>query len=348
MAPPESILRVDTLRNLIVMTGTRPQIEGWMDIINTFDVDLLKGMSVGVFPLKHVSTQDVEKAIRLISGGNVVTPSRTTGAAAAAPVSGNAPSAAPSAAAISSDVGLLGGSTNPTPGEVSLAHHGVLFLDELTEFRREVLDQLRQPLEAREVWISRARDRCRFPCAITLVAATNPCPCGWWGDRERECRCPEGVRRRYWGRLSGPLLDRMDLQVVMQRAQPRELVSALDVRVEEGPRGELGVDRPETTAQVASRVKTARARMVSRNPGGCSNSDLPAAALKEVLGLDQACVNLWEAIITQRRLSARSSDRILRVSRTLADLKGVRTVGSGEISEALGYRSFDLTTREEG
>ena len=108
MAPPESILRVDTLRNLIVMTGTRPQIEGWMDIINTFDVDLLKGMSVGVFPLKHVSTQDVEKAIRLISGGNVVTPSRTTGAAAAAPVSGNAPSAAPSAAAISSDVGLLG------------------------------------------------------------------------------------------------------------------------------------------------------------------------------------------------------------------------------------------------
>ena len=243
---------------------------------------------------------------------------------------------------------LVGGGSRPRPGELSLAHRGVLFLDELTEFRREVLDQLRQPLEAREVWISRARDRCRFPCAITLVAATNPCPCGWWGDRERECRCPEGVRRRYWGRLSGPLLDRIDLQVVMQRAQPRELVAALDVRGEAGSIGELGVDRPETTAQVASRVKTARARMVRRNPGGCSNSDLPAAALKEVLGLDQACVNLWEAIITQRRLSARSSDRILRVSRTLADLKGARTVGTGEISEALGYRSFDLTTREAG
>ena len=243
---------------------------------------------------------------------------------------------------------LVGGGSRPRPGELSLAHRGVLFLDELTEFRREVLDQLRQPLEAREMWISRARERCRFPCAITLVAATNPCPCGWWGDRERECRCPEGVRRRYWGRLSGPLLDRIDLQVVMQRAQPRELVSALDVRGEVGPRGELGAGRPETTAQVAKRVKKARARMESRNPGGCSNSELPAGALKEVLGLDQACVNVWEAIITKRRLTARSADRILRVSRTLADLKGGKTVGTGDICEALGYRSFDLTTREEG
>jgi magnesium chelatase family protein len=244
---------------------------------------------------------------------------------------------------------LVGGGSRPRPGELSLAHRGVLFLDELTEFRREVLDQLRQPLEAREVWICRARERCRFPCAITLVAATNPCPCGWWGDRERECRCPEGVRRRYWGRLSGPLLDRIDLQVVMQRAQPRELVSALDVRGEAGPRGgESGVDGPETTAQVARRVKTARVRMMRRNPGGCSNSDLPAGDLKEVLGLDQTCVNLWEAIITQRRLSARSADRILRVSRTLADLKGARRVGTGEISEALGYRSFDLATHQEG
>jgi magnesium chelatase family protein len=243
---------------------------------------------------------------------------------------------------------LVGGGSRPRPGELSLAHRGVLFLDELTEFRREVLDQLRQPLEAREVWISRARERCRYPCAITLVAATNPCPCGWWGDRERECRCPEGVRRRYWGRLSGPLLDRIDLQVVMQRAQPRELVSALDVSGEVAPRGASGASGPETTAQVARRVKTARARMVRRNPGGCSNSDLPAGALKEVLGLDQACVNLWETILTQRRLTARGADRILRVSRTLADLKGARSVGTGEISEALGYRSFDLATQEEG
>lgn len=242
---------------------------------------------------------------------------------------------------------LVGGGSRPRPGELSLAHRGVLFLDELTEFRREVLDQLRQPLEAREVWICRARERCRFPCAITLVAATNPCPCGWWGDRERQCRCPEGVRRRYWGRLSGPLLDRIDLQVVMQRAQPGELVSALHVSGRPGPGGESLVDGPETTAQVARRVKMARARMVQRNPGGCSNSDLPAGGLKEVLGLDQDCVKLWEAIITQRHLSARSAERILRVSRTLADLKGNRTVGSAEISEALGYRSFDLATREE-
>ena len=242
---------------------------------------------------------------------------------------------------------LVGGGSRPRPGELSLAHRGVLFLDELTEFRREVLDQLRQPLEAREVWISRARERCRFPCAITLVAATNPCPCGWWGDRERECRCPEGVRRRYWGRLSGPLLDRIDLQVVMQRAQPRDLISALGGRGQAGPRAESSADSPETTAQVAKRVKTARGRMVRRNPGGCSNGDLPTGALKAVLELDKASVNLWETILTQRCLTARSADRILRVSRTLADLKGARTVGTGEISEALGYRSFDLATREE-
>ena len=219
---------------------------------------------------------------------------------------------------------LVGGGTRPRPGELSLAHRGVLFLDELTEFRREVLDQLRQPLEAREVWISRARERCRFPCAITLVAATNPCPCGWWGDRERECRCPEGVRRRYWGRLSGPLLDRIDLQVVMQRAQARDLVSALATRGAERSVDDPGEGVPETTAQVARRVKSARARMASRNPGGCSNSDLPAGALKEVLRLDQASVSLWENILMQRRLSARSAERILRVSRTLADLKNCR------------------------
>ncbi len=118
---------------------------------------------------------------------------------------------------------LIGGGPLPRPGELSLAHHGVLFLDELAEFRREVLDQLRQPLEMRQVWISRARQRCCFPCRIILVAACNPCPCGWTGDPQRSCVCGEGRRQRYWARLSGPLLDRIDLQVAVRRAEAREL-----------------------------------------------------------------------------------------------------------------------------
>ncbi|MEB3360852.1 MAG: YifB family Mg chelatase-like AAA ATPase [Synechococcaceae cyanobacterium] len=118
---------------------------------------------------------------------------------------------------------LIGGGSVPRPGELSLAHQGVLFLDELAEFRREVLDQLRQPLEQRQVWISRARQRCCFPCRIILVAACNPCPCGWTGDPQRSCVCGEGRRRRYWSRLSGPLLDRIDLQVAVRRADAREL-----------------------------------------------------------------------------------------------------------------------------
>lgn len=117
---------------------------------------------------------------------------------------------------------LVGGGALPRPGELSLAHHGVLFLDELAEFQRAVLDQLREPLE--EVWISRQRQRTRFPCRVALVAATNPCPCGWFGDPLRSCQCPEGVRQRYWSRLSGPLLDRIDLQVVMRRLEADELV----------------------------------------------------------------------------------------------------------------------------
>ncbi|MFM7087167.1 MAG: YifB family Mg chelatase-like AAA ATPase [Cyanobium sp.] len=125
-----------------------------------------------------------------------------------------------------SGAALIGGGSLPMPGELSLAHHGVLFLDELAEFRRDTLDLLRQPLEEGEVRISRARMRCRFPCRVTLVAATNPCPCGRYGTGEGTCSCGEGLRRRYWGRLSGPLLDRLDLQVVMHRPDPAALAAA--------------------------------------------------------------------------------------------------------------------------
>jgi magnesium chelatase family protein len=236
---------------------------------------------------------------------------------------------------------LIGGGTLPRPGELSLAHHGVLFLDELAEFRRAVLDQLRQPLEEGEVWISRTRQRCRFPCRITLVGATNPCPCGWWGDPERPCRCGEAERRRYWGRLSGPLLDRIDLQVVMRRCDPHELAGAYrqDSRSAEGASTEP--DAPEGSRAVAARVLAARQRSRARNPGGCGNAELPAASLAQALQLDSAALALWERAIRQRHLSARSGARLLRVARTISDLEQQERVGPAAVAEALTYRSFD-------
>jgi magnesium chelatase family protein len=232
---------------------------------------------------------------------------------------------------------LVGGGSVPRPGELSLAHRGVLFLDELAEFRRAVLDQLRQPLEEGDVWISRTRQRCRFPCRITLVGATNPCPCGWWGDLQRACRCGEAQRRRYWGRLSGPLLDRLDLQVVMRRCPSQELAAAY--RSPNG--GAQAPPPPESSAVVAARVVAARRRMARRNPGGWGNGRLPAGVLADCLDLEPAAVDLWERTLEQRQLSARGGARLLRVARTISDLAGEARVGPAAIAEALTFRSFE-------
>jgi magnesium chelatase family protein len=232
---------------------------------------------------------------------------------------------------------LVGGGSVPRPGELSLAHRGVLFLDELAEFRRAVLDQLRQPLEEGEVWISRTRQRCRFPCQITLVGATNPCPCGWWGDPERACICGEAQRQRYWGRLSGPLLDRLDLQVVMRRCPSQDLAAAY-----RSPHEAAQAPRPpETSAVVAARVRAARRRMARRNPGGWGNGRLPAGLLAACLELEPAAVDLWERTLEQRQLSARGGARLLRVARTISDLAGNGRVGPAAIAEALTFRSFE-------
>lgn len=230
---------------------------------------------------------------------------------------------------------LVGGGALPRPGELSLAHHGVLFLDELAEFRREVLDQLRQPLEEGELWISRAQQRCRFPCRVLLVAATNPCPCGWYGDPSQSCRCGEAQRRRHWGRLSGPLLDRIDLQVVMRRPEAQDLGGAYRQGAQQRPPG------GEASAVVAQRVAAARQRMAQRNPAGAANGQLDGPALAAIVNPEPDALELWERAISQRRLSARGAERVLRVARTIADLASEATVSGAAIAEALSYRSFD-------
>ena len=229
-----------------------------------------------------------------------------------------------------SGAALVGGGSLPKPGELSLAHHGVLFLDELAEFRRDVLNQLRQPLEQGELWLSRARQRLRFPCRLTLVAATNPCPCGWWGDAERACSCGVGLRLRYWSRISGPLLDRLDLQVVMRRLSAEELAP-----------GQSWPLQSESSQSVAQRVQAARERMARRNPQGLPNGQLQGETLRQLAALDSEALDLWLGAIRQRGLSARGAERLLRVARTIADLADVATVGSSAIGEALTYRSFD-------
>jgi magnesium chelatase family protein len=245
-----------------------------------------------------------------------------------------------------SGAALIGGGTIPMPGEVSLAHHGVLFLDELAEFRRDVLDQLRQPLEEGDVLISRTRQRCRFPCRITLVAATNPCPCGRYGEADGSCDCGESLRRRYWSRLSGPLLDRLDLQVVMRRPPARELAQGI-IGSSQRAVGDTGQrEQPETSAVVAQRVRQARARMAGRNPGGGCNAQIASESLPQVLDLEERGRVLWERAMEQRRLSARGGMRLLRVARTIADLAGHQSVGTAAIAEALTFRSFDLVSTE--
>ena len=232
---------------------------------------------------------------------------------------------------------LIGGGHHPKPGELSLAHHGVLFLDELTEFPREVLDQLRQPLESGEIWIHRARMQTRFPCRITLVAATNPCPCGWFGMADNRCTCRDSQRRQYWSRLSGPLLDRLDLQVVIQPASAQQLG-----RCYSEPAQRQQPARAESSSAVLERVMAARSRMHHRNPGNLSNGSLPCHGFRQVVQLKPEALTLWEQAIEQRSLSARGAERSLRVAQTIADLDGKSCVDAGAIAEALSFRSFDL------
>ncbi len=214
-----------------------------------------------------------------------------------------------------------GGSGVPRPGELSLAHRGVLLLDELLELPRPVLDALRQPLESGEVVLTRARARVTYPASVLLVAATNPCPCGHLGNPVRACTCRPDRIERYRARLSGPLLDRLDLQVALRPLARAELLDA----------------RPgEATATVAARVATARAHAANRWGGRFRNRDATAVQLRRFA--DQRAVRNLAAVLARGGDSARAFDRVLRVARTIADLAGDEIVGSEHLDEALAYR----------
>lgn len=221
-----------------------------------------------------------------------------------------------------SAVALVGGGSRPRPGEISRAHNGVLFLDELPEFSRQVLEVLRQPLECGTVTISRATEQADFPARLQLVAAMNPCPCGYLGDRQRECRCSALQLRRYEERISGPLLDRIDLQIEVPRPSLEALTAAHGAE--------------ESSAMVAARVAAARARQLAR--AGALNAALDAETVMNCCRLDRDCRRLLAAATEKYALSARACHRALRVARTIADMRGEADLGPGQLGEALALR----------
>lgn len=224
---------------------------------------------------------------------------------------------------------LVGGGSFPRPGEISLAHRGVLFLDELTEFKRTVLEFLRHPLEDGFVPIPRPRQSVEFPAQFTLVASTNPCPCGYFGDPIQACTCSPRAREQYWAKLSGPLMDRIDLQVAVNRLKPEEMM-------------QQGVGEDSHT--VAERVNQARQIAQVRfqdHPQVHCNAEMTTKDLRQHCGLDQGSRNLLEGAIRKLGLSARAMDRILKVSRTIADLAAAPTIQTVHIAEAIQYRTID-------
>src|SRR5690606_29382752 len=220
---------------------------------------------------------------------------------------------------------LVGGGSDPRPGEISRAHNGVLFLDELPEFSRHVLEVLREPMESGTTTISRAVRQADFPARFQLVAAMNPCPCGYLGDSRSDCRCSEDRVRNYRAKISGPLLDRIDIQVVVQRLPPESL----------RPGGKPG----EASADVRKRVCAARERQVRRS-GDC-NARLKHDLMEEACALGPEAWDLLEQATERFGLSARAHQRVRRVARTIADLDGEDDIALPHLAEALSLRQFD-------
>ena len=226
-------------------------------------------------------------------------------------------------------VGLVGGGTYPQPGEISLAHNGVLFLDELPEFKRQVLEVLRQPMEDRMVTIARAKQTVEFPANFMLVAAMNPCPCGYYNHPTKECTCKPGQVETYLSRISGPLLDRIDLHIETFPIPYEELAQKKP--------GEKSID-------VRERVVKARLIQVKRFadvPGIHCNAQMTAKMIQKYCDLDEQCGQLLKNAMERLGLSARARDRILKVSRTIADLAGSEDIKPEHLAEAIQYRSLD-------
>ncbi len=224
--------------------------------------------------------------------------------------------------------GLIGGGSIPRPGEVSLAHNGVLFLDEMPEFPRAALEALREPLESGAVTISRAQMSLRFPASFQLIADMNPCPCGYYGDTSRACQCTPGAIARYRRRISGPLLDRIDIHMEVPRVPAEQLMQP-------------GAGEP--SEKIRERVVEARERQRRRYEGTPfrKNADLSARAVREFCRLDSDAEALLRAAMEQFQLSARAHDRILKVARTIADLEGSEQIKTAHVAEAVQYRIAD-------
>ena len=227
-----------------------------------------------------------------------------------------------------SQVALVGGGALVKPGEISLAHHGVLFLDELPEFSRSAIEVMRQPLEEGAVTIARAAGTFTYPARFQLVASMNPCPCGYRGTRSAECRCDDATVARYVSKLSGPLLDRIDLQIEIARVAFDDMVRH---------------DGAEHSAQIRARVVASREvqrQRLSSTAFTC-NADIPANAVRRYCALDEPAMRLLSAASAKRQFSARALDRIARVARTIADLAHVETIGAEHVAEAIQYRSLE-------
>jgi magnesium chelatase family protein len=231
-----------------------------------------------------------------------------------------------------SDVALVGGGSNPQPGEISLAHNGVLFLDELPEFKRTVLEVLRQPLEDRVITISRARFTVEYPSSFMLVAAMNPCPCGFYNHPERDCVCPPGTVQKYLNKISGPLLDRIDIQI--------EVVPV--------PFKELTGTKPSTpSAIIRERVEKARylqERRFEEHKNIFCNAQMSSKLLRTICEIDNTGLTLLKTAMEKLSLSARAYDRILKVARTIADLEDSTNIRTEHLAEAIHYRSLDRET----
>jgi magnesium chelatase family protein len=228
-----------------------------------------------------------------------------------------------------SDVALVGGGGVPQPGEISLSHNGVLFLDELPEFKRTVLEVMRQPLEDRVVSISRAKFSVEYPASFMLIASMNPCPCGYYNHPEKDCVCPAGTVQKYLNKISGPLLDRIDIHVEVTPVSYQEL---------------SGTARSEKSEMVRTRVMKARAvqeKRYTRNEGVHCNAQIGSKQLREVCSIGEAGSQLLKTAMERLGLSARAYDRILKVARTIADLDGSEKIETSHLAEAIQYRSLD-------